>query len=69
MAGYSAHADAGQVVEWLSGLPDPHTAYLVHGQPEAARALGDRLREELGWSAVVPRYLERVRLRARATRT
>ena len=59
---YSAHADAAQMVEWLSAMKPPDTAYVVHGEEEAARALADRLSEELGWNAVVPRYLERVRL-------
>jgi len=59
---YSAHADAAQMVEWLSGMEPPDTAYVVHGEEDAARALADRLADELGWNAVVPRYLERVRL-------
>ena len=59
---YSAHADAEQMVAWLSGMKPPDTAYVVHGEEQAARALADRLADELGWNAVVPRYLERVRL-------
>ena len=59
---YSAHADASQTVQWLSGMKPPETAYVVHGEEEAARALADRLTGELGWNAVVPRFLERVRL-------
>jgi metallo-beta-lactamase family protein len=59
---YSAHADAAQTVQWLSGMKPPDTAYVVHGEEDAARALADRLARELGWNAVVPRYLERVRL-------
>jgi metallo-beta-lactamase family protein len=59
---YSAHADAEQLVAWLSGMKPPDTAYVVHGEEEAARALAGRLADELGWNAVVPRYLERVRL-------
>lgn len=59
---YSAHADAAQMVEWLSAMKPPDTAYVVHGEEDAARALADRLTDELGWNAVVPRYLERVRL-------
>jgi metallo-beta-lactamase family protein len=59
---YSAHADAAQTVAWLSGMKPPDIAYVVHGEEEAARALAARLADELGWNAVVPRYLERVRL-------
>jgi metallo-beta-lactamase family protein len=59
---YSAHADAAELVQWLSGMRPPDTAYVVHGEKDAAQALADRLGDELGWNAVVPRYLERVRL-------
>ena len=59
---YSAHADAEQMVQWLSAMKPPETAYVVHGEEDAARALAARLADELGWNAVVPRYLERVRL-------
>ncbi|MDP3894757.1 MBL fold metallo-hydrolase RNA specificity domain-containing protein [Nocardioides sp.] len=59
---YSAHADAEQMVQWLSAMKPPETAYVVHGEEDAARALAERLADELGWNAVVPRYLERVRL-------
>ncbi len=59
---YSAHADAGQLLEWLAPMRPPDTAYVVHGEADAAQVLADRLAEELGWNAVVPRYLERVRL-------
>lgn len=59
---YSAHADAEQMVQWLSGMKPPDTAYVVHGEEDAARDLAARLADDLGWNAVVPRYLERVRL-------
>lgn len=59
---YSAHADAEQVVQWLSAMKPPDTAYVVHGEEDAAQALATRLSDELGWNAVVPRYLERVHL-------
>ncbi|MFP5252350.1 MAG: MBL fold metallo-hydrolase RNA specificity domain-containing protein [Actinomycetes bacterium] len=59
--GLSAHADAEETLGWLSEI-DPATAYVVHGEPEAADALARRL-ESRGWLAVVPRYQERVRLR------
>jgi metallo-beta-lactamase family protein len=59
---YSAHADAEQMVRWLSAMKPPATAYVVHGEEDASRALATRLADELAWNAVVPRYLERVRL-------
>jgi metallo-beta-lactamase family protein len=59
--GLSAHADAEETLGWLSEI-DPATAYVVHGEPDAADTLARRL-EGRGWLAVVPRYQERVRLR------
>ncbi|NBM19742.1 MBL fold metallo-hydrolase RNA specificity domain-containing protein [Streptomyces sp. GC420] len=60
---FSAHADSRQILDWLRGAPAPHTTYLVHGEPEGAEALRDRIRHELGWNAVVPRSGERVLVR------
>ena len=60
---FSVHADADEVLEWLGRCdPPPRTLYVVHGEPQAARALADRAVAELGWVAVVPRFGERVRL-------
>lgn len=60
---FSVHADRRELVDWLSRSPrEPEVSFVVHGEPEAADALRDRIEEELGWSAVVPSHLERVRL-------
>ncbi len=60
--GFSAHADSAQMVEWLRAVPPPRSAFVVHGEPTSATALAERLHSELGWTAVVPRYEERVRV-------
>jgi metallo-beta-lactamase family protein len=60
--GFSAHADAEQMAGWLRQVPAPQTAFVIHGEPTAAEALAARLHEELNWNAVVPRYLEKVRV-------
>jgi metallo-beta-lactamase family protein len=58
---YSSHADADEIIEWLRLMPtSPSTCYVVHGEPDAARQLRDRVSDELGWTAVVPRHGERV---------
>ena len=60
---FSVHADADEVLEWLARCPSPPRAvYAVHGEPQASRVLADRIADELGWLAVVPRFGERVRL-------
>ncbi|MFF2625482.1 MBL fold metallo-hydrolase RNA specificity domain-containing protein [Kitasatospora griseola] len=60
---FSAHADAVEIVDWLRPAPAPSATYLVHGEPEGAQALRDRIDRELGWTAVVPRSGERVLVR------
>jgi len=60
---FSAHADADELQAWLSHAPSaPDTAFVIHGEPDAATALAGRLRRALGWNAVVPTYGERVRV-------
>lgn len=60
--GFSAHADSTQLIEWLRGSPAPKTVFVVHGEPASSAALAAELYDELGWTAVVPRYGERVRV-------
>ncbi len=60
---FSVHADADELVGWLSRTPRPPQAvYVVHGEAGASQALADRITAELGWLAVVPRLGERVQL-------
>jgi metallo-beta-lactamase family protein len=60
---FSVHADADELVRWLSTAPEPPRAvYVVHGEEHSAAALAQRIADELGWTAVVPRLGERVRL-------
>jgi metallo-beta-lactamase family protein len=52
----SAHADAGELMRWLSGFRKrPARVFIVHGEPEASEALRVRIGRELDWSATVPR--------------
>jgi metallo-beta-lactamase family protein len=61
--GFSVHADAHELTAWLGRAPrPPEVTFLVHGEPAASEALRDRIASELGWTAVVPRLDERVRL-------
>ncbi len=56
LPGMSAHADAGQLVQWLATAPQPpRGVYLNHGEPGPADALRLRIERELGWPATVPR--------------
>jgi metallo-beta-lactamase family protein len=60
---FSAHADSDELIGWLAAAAEPPQAvYVVHGEPDARQALADRISNELGWLAVAPQHLERVRL-------
>jgi metallo-beta-lactamase family protein len=61
--GLSAHADADGLVAWLrTATARPRRVVVVHGDPGPARTLATRVREELGWDAVVPDYGDRIEL-------
>ena len=59
--GFSVHADAGELLQWLTELPEPPEAvYVVHGEPRASSGLAERIREVLDCPVAVPRLGERV---------
>jgi metallo-beta-lactamase family protein len=59
----SAHADAAEIMRWLSGISRPPlTTYLVHGEPGALDALAARIRAERSWPVHIAAYRESVRI-------
>ncbi len=63
LPGLSAHADAGEILQWLRGFAAPPTqTFVTHGEPAAADAMRSRIEHELGWPCRVPDYLETVDL-------
>jgi metallo-beta-lactamase family protein len=59
----SAHADAGEIMRWLSGFTSPPAmTSLVHGEPVALEALQQRIQSTLHWPVHVAQYQERVDL-------
>lgn len=63
LAALSAHADADELMAWLSGFASPvRQAFVVHGEAQPAETLRARIGRELGWSAVVPRQNQRFSL-------
>ncbi len=57
----SAHADGGEIVDWLARWKQaPRRVHLTHGEPAAADALRRRIAERFGWDCEVPDYLEEV---------
>jgi len=61
--GLSVHADADELVQWLSTAAVPaRQTYVVHGEPDASAALARRITRDLGWPVRVPRDGETVSL-------
>ncbi|MFM9971304.1 MAG: MBL fold metallo-hydrolase RNA specificity domain-containing protein [Burkholderiales bacterium] len=59
----SAHADAGEILQWLRGFDaPPKETFINHGEPAAADVLRRDIEESLGWKCRVPEYLEAVAL-------
>ena len=55
--GFSAHADWQAVLKWLGGLSKaPRTVFTTHGEPDAAEAMAQHIRERFSWNVVVPQY-------------
>ena len=63
LATASAHADGGQLLDWLRALPAaPRRVYVVHGELPAADMLRQRIEHELHWTAEVPEHGDTVAL-------
>jgi metallo-beta-lactamase family protein len=63
IGGFSAHADWKEIVRWLEGMPaPPKKVFVTHGEPEAAEAMANRIRERFGWAIEAPQYGEKFEL-------
>lgn len=61
--GISAHADRSELHEWLNGFESsPKMTFVVHGEIDAAVAMRDHIRRNLGWNVMIPEYLESYKL-------
>lgn len=50
----SAHADQGEILEWLHRFPEtPDRVLLNHGEPQASQALRVKISDELDWDVDV----------------
>lgn len=59
----SAHADSSEILQWLRGfVQPPKKTFITHGEPAAADALRQKVKQELGWDCCVPEYLQTVKL-------
>ena len=59
LKGLSGHADAGEMLRWLSGVKGrPQTVFVTHGEADAAEALAARVTRERGFVTRVPAHGE-----------
>ena len=70
IAGFSAHADEGELLDWIGRFANgkrpgdpgfPRTVFLVHGDPEAQLALQPKV-QALGFRTHIPKWHQRVPL-------
>jgi len=59
---FSGHADAEEILRWMSAGPVPRMTYVTHGEPSASDTLRFRIDHELGRPARAPEHLETVYL-------
>lgn len=51
----SAHADRGEILDWLKSAPEaPRQTFVTHGEANASAALATDISGQLGWDCVVP---------------
>jgi metallo-beta-lactamase family protein len=59
----SAHADANEIMTWLSHFKSaPKRTFITHGEPAASDALRRRVEETWRWNCYVPNYCEEIDL-------
>jgi len=61
LKGLSGHADATELMHWMSGVKTPpRTVFVTHGEEDAAISLAARIQSERGFKTHVPRHVEKV---------
>jgi hypothetical protein len=60
---FSAHADRDGLLDWLRFLRrPPQIVFVVHGEDKSAKALGESIRQEQGFTSYLPRLAQQVDL-------
>ena len=52
---FSVHADSNELIAWLRQISKPKSAFVVHGEADSQLAMRNRLINELGWKAIIPK--------------
>ena len=59
ISGFSAHADYNEILAWLMGFNRPPLkTFIVHGEPDAAQALEEKIKNRFGWDVIIPKFME-----------
>lgn len=60
---FSAHADWKEILRWLEGMQTPpRRTFITHGEPPAAEAMAEHIRQRFGWEVTVPGYGDKVEI-------
>ena len=63
ISSFSAHADWKEIIHWLEGMQSPpRRTFVTHGEPAAANAMAEHIRERFAWDVTVPSYSDKVDL-------
>ena len=61
LKGLSGHADAGELMRWMSEIQSaPRTVFVTHGEEDSALTLAAKIQTERGFKTHVPKHAERV---------
>lgn len=60
---FSTHADAGELIAWMSKADQPpRQTFVVHGEEESSEVFADRLHRELNWDVLVPQENQQIEI-------
>ena len=63
ISSFSAHADWKEIIHWLEGMQaPPRRTFVTHGEPVAANAMAEHIRERFSWDVTVPNYGDKVEI-------
>lgn len=61
LSNLSAHADYGEILEWLNNFKKaPLKTFIVHGEASAAASLKEKIIKQYGWDVIIPAYLDSI---------
>ena len=63
LTGFSVHADASELTDWVGTATGDPTVFVVHGEPPASASLRNAVEQHFDLTAVVPNHKERLLLR------